>query len=393
LLQQLCYGTLRYLPQLELLAAQLLKKPLKTKDQDVQALILIGLYQLLHSRIPAHAAISETVQAAVKLKKPWAKALLNGLLRNVQRQPELQEQLRRDPVFTFAHPRWLIKRLKQAWPDYWQQILEQNNLQAPMSLRINQSQTDRQTYSHKLSEQAIEHRIGEFADSALTLKSATDVEDLPDFQQGYVSVQDEAAQLAAGLLKLETGQRVLDACSAPGGKTCHILESADQLQCLALDVSPDRLARVEENLERIGLRCELIAADAAESQWWDGQTFDRILLDAPCSATGVIRRNPDIKQLRRESDIENLAELQLRILENLWQMLSSNGRLVYATCSVLPDENEQVVSRFLESHPEASEVVIEAAWGIKRPAGRQLFPQQGGHDGFYYAVIEKTDSH
>ena len=391
LLQQLCYGTLRYLPQLELIAQQLLTKPLKPKDQDVQALILIGLYQLIHSRIPAHAAISETVQAAVKLKKkPWAKGLINAVLRNFQRKPELLETLQQNPVYTYAHPKWLIKRIKNAWPNHWAQILEQNNCQAPMTLRINLSTISRQDYSELLTTEGIDHHLGKFSTTAITLSSPVDVDQLPGFSRGLVSVQDEAAQLAASLLDLQPQQRVLDACAAPGGKTGHILETENNLDhCLALDVSPDRLVRIEENLQRIGLSCELKTADAAESAWWDGKPFDRILLDAPCSATGVIRRNPDIKFLRKNTDIANLAALQLSILENLWSMLNSGGRLVYATCSVLPDENEAVVRQFLDNHPEAVEFTIKTDWGIERPAGRQLFPQADSHDGFYYAVIDK----
>ncbi|OMH39462.1 16S rRNA (cytosine(967)-C(5))-methyltransferase RsmB [Motiliproteus sp. MSK22-1] len=391
LLQQLCYGTLRYLPQLELIAQRLLAKPLKPKDQDVQALILMGLYQLLHSRVPAHAAISETVQAAVKLKKkPWAKGLVNAVLRNFQRQPELQQTLQQNPIYSYAHPQWLIKRIKNAWPDHWSQVLEQNNNQAPMTLRVNLSAISRPDYSERLKAEGIPHHFGQFAATAIILDNPVDVDQLPGFSQGLISVQDEAAQLAAGLLDLQPQQRVLDACAAPGGKTGHILESETNLDhCLALDVSPDRLIRIEENLQRIGLNCELKTADAAESSWWDGQPFDRILLDAPCSATGVIRRNPDIKSLRKNSDIGNLSALQLNILENLWSMLGSDGRLVYATCSVLPDENEAVIKQFLDTHPEAVEFRVKADWGIERSAGRQLFPQENSHDGFYYAVIDK----
>ncbi len=390
LLQQLCYGSCRYLPALERLAGLLLNKPLKAKDQDIQALILIGLFQLLHTRIPAHAAISETVQATVKLKKPWAKGLINGTLRAFQRQPQLLQQLQQQAEYRFAHPRWLIERLQQAWPQDWPQVLEQNNQQGPMSLRVNLLQGSREAYCQQLRDLHIDHQPNRYSACGITLDSALDVDKLPGFRQGRVSVQDEAAQLAAGLLDLKPAQRVLDACAAPGGKTGHILETEPALQhCLAIDISEERLDRVRDNLQRIQLQCQLQVADAARSDWWDGTPFERILLDAPCSATGVIRRNPDIKHLRRNTDIDNLAALQGKILANLWTMLSPGGRLVYATCSVLPDENERVILDFLDSHKDATEITIQADWGVARPAGRQLFPQPRGHDGFYYAVLEK----
>ncbi|WP_207060750.1 16S rRNA (cytosine(967)-C(5))-methyltransferase RsmB [Motiliproteus sp. SC1-56] len=390
LVQELCYGTCRFLPRLERLAKQLLKKPLKRKDQDVQALILLGLYQLDYMRVPAHAAIGETVQAALKLKKPWAKGLINGVLRSFQRDPQLAAALQADPVFHFAHPAWLIERLAGAWGEQHAAILEANNRQAPLTLRVNQQRSDRPSYLARLEQAGIKARPTPFAPEGLTLDEAQDVEQLPGFSEGGISVQDEAAQLAAGLLDLGPGQRVLDACAAPGGKTGHILESEGMLKaCLALDVSEERLPRIEQNLDRLGLRADLKAADASDRAWWDGAPFDRILLDAPCSATGVIRRNPDIKYLRQADDIAPLAVLQGKLLDNLWPMLKPGGRLVYATCSVLPEENEKVVQAFLARHPQARECPVKAEWGMTRPVGRQLFPQPQGHDGFYYAVLEK----
>ncbi|MFT5721243.1 MAG: 16S rRNA (cytosine967-C5)-methyltransferase [Motiliproteus sp.] len=391
LLRELCYGTLRFLPRLQLIAAELMPKALKRKDQDIQALILLGLYQLGYTRIPAHAAISETVQVTTKLKKPWAKALLNGILRNFQRrESELATALGAQPVYLHAHPAWLIGKLTKAWPEQAGEIMAQNNQQAPLTLRVNRRLIERQAYSEQLRHAGIGFSLCPFSEDGISLTQAVDVLQLPGFTQGLASVQDEAAQLAASLLDPQPGDRVLDACAAPGGKTCHLLErQPDMALCLALDISDRRLQRVQQNLDRLDLSCALLAADAGAADWWDGQGFDRILLDAPCSATGVIRRNPDIKSLRQPDDITTLATLQGRILANLWSMLKPGGRLVYATCSVLPQENDRVISAFLARQEDACEQPIAASWGVTRGAGRQLFPQPGGHDGFYYAVLQK----
>ena len=391
LLQELCYGCCRQLPLLRLLLGERLSKPLKAKDSDIEALILVGLYQLLFTRIPPHAAIGETVAACQKLRKGWAKGLINGVLRGVQRDPQLSETNRQRPEARFAHPAWLVERLQAAWPEQAATILTQNNQPAPLTLRVNLARTSRAAYLQTLAEQGIEAQAGAHAASAVSLAQPTDVTRLPGFAEGLFSVQDEAAQLAAGLLDLQPGQRVLDACAAPGGKTCHILESEASLaHCTALELSPQRLPRIQQNLARLGLDCEVLTADAATRDWWDGQPFDRILADVPCSATGVIRRNPDIKALRQDGDIAALGRLQSAILENLWGVLQPGGRLLYATCSVLPDENERVVGAFLSRHAEARERPLSVAWGTPRPHGRQLFPQAEGHDGFYYAVLEKN---
>jgi len=392
LLRELCYGTLRFLPRLQLIAAELMPKALKRKDQDIQALILLGLYQLGYTRIAAHAAISETVQVTAKLKKPWAKGLINGILRNFQRRAaELTSRLETQPEFQHAHPAWLIGKLSKAWPDQAAEIMAQNNQQAPLTLRVNCRLIERHAYAQQLQQAGIDFDLCPFSEDGISLTHAVDVMQLPGFTEGLASVQDEAAQLATGLLDPQPGERILDACAAPGGKTCHLLErQPDMALCLALDISDSRLQRVRQNLDRLNLSCELLAADAAANDWWDGVQFDRILLDAPCSATGVIRRNPDIKQLRRPEDIAALAELQGRILANLWSMLKPGGRLVYATCSVLPQENEQLIAAFLASQTDACEQPIDAVWGLARGAGRQLFPQPGGHDGFYYAVLNKA---
>lgn len=392
LTQDLAFGTARWQPRLDALAECLLQKPFKAADADVHALLLVGLYQLLYTRIPAHAAIGETVGCADKLKKPWAKALLNAVLRRAQRESDaILAELERDPVVRTAHPRWLQKSLKAFWPQHWEAICAANNAHPPMILRINRRHHDRDAYLSLLAEQGVAAQACVYSRDGIVLAEACDVRGLPGFAEGWVSVQDEAAQLAAELLDLAPGQRVLDACCAPGGKTCHILEAEPALAgVVAVDLEEKRLVRVRENLQRLGLHAELIAADGRDTQaWWDGQPFQRILLDAPCSATGVIRRHPDIKLTRQPDDIQALAILQGQLLDALWPTLDVGGVLLYATCSTLPTENTEVIEAFLARTPGARELDLATPAGIKQTHGRQLLAQEGGHDGFYYAKLIK----
>ncbi|ETF05474.1 16S rRNA (cytosine(967)-C(5))-methyltransferase RsmB [Pseudomonas moraviensis] len=390
--QDLAFGTARWQPRLSALAEKLLQKPFKAADADVEALLLVGLYQLLYTRVPAHAAIGETVGCADKLKKPWAKGLLNAVLRNAQRESEtIFAELERDPVVRMAHPRWLQKSLKAFWPEQWEAICAANNAHPPMILRVNRRHHSRDAYLALLGEAGIAATPCVYSRDGIVLEAAADVRSLPGFAEGWISVQDEAAQLAADLLDLAPGQRVLDACCAPGGKTCHILEAEPALAgVVAVDLEAKRLVRVKENLERLGLDAELIAADGRDiDKWWDGKPFQRILLDAPCSATGVIRRHPDIKLTRQPDDIVALAQLQGELLDAMWKTLEVGGILLYATCSTLPTENTEVIAAFLERTPGARELDLATAAGIKQPHGRQLLAQQGGHDGFYYAKLIK----
>ncbi|WP_313087115.1 16S rRNA (cytosine(967)-C(5))-methyltransferase RsmB [Pseudomonas sp.] len=393
LTQELAFGTARWQPRLSGLAERLLQKPFKAADRDVEALLLVGLYQLFYTRIPPHAAIGETVGCADKLKKPWAKGLLNAVLRNAQRDGEaLFAELERDPVIRFAHPRWLQKSLKAHWPEHWEAICTANNQHPPMVLRVNHRQVERDTYLAQLQDAGIEAFACSHSEDGIRLAAACDVTQLPGFTGGRISVQDEAAQLAAGLLDLAPGQRVLDACCAPGGKTCHILEREPALaEVIALDHEPKRLQRVQENLDRLQLEAKLVAADArATDVWWDGQLFQRVLLDAPCSATGVIRRHPDIKLARQADDIAPLAALQGELLDALWPTLAVGGVLLYATCSVLPTENREVIEAFLARTSGARELDLPKGFGVEQPHGRQLLPQDNGHDGFYYAKLIKV---
>ncbi|WP_277961379.1 16S rRNA (cytosine(967)-C(5))-methyltransferase RsmB [Pseudomonas sp. RIT-To-2] len=394
--QDLAFGTARWQPRLSALAEKLLQKPFKAADADVEALLLVGLYQLLYTRVPAHAAIGETVGCADKLKKPWAKGLLNAVLRRAQRDSaELLAEMERDPVVRTAHPRWLQKSLKAFWPEQWEAICAANNAHPPMILRVNRRHHRPDAYLQLLAQAGVAASACTFSQDGIVLEQACDVRDLPGFADGWVSVQDEAAQLAADLLDLAPGQRVLDACCAPGGKTCHLLEAEPALKgVVAIDLEAKRLVRVRENLDRLKLDAQLIACDARNTgEWWDGQGFQRILLDAPCSATGVIRRHPDIKLTRQPDDIQALASLQGELLDALWPTLEVGGVLLYATCSTLPTENTEVIEAFLARTPGARELDLATAAGIKQPHGRQLLAQEGGHDGFYYAKLIKIAAH
>lgn len=387
--QQLCYGVLRWHPQLQALADQLLSKPLKTKDSDINALLLCGLYQLRAMRLPEHAALSETVNACAALGKPWAKGLINASLRNYQRnQPELDNKVLENECGRFAHPDWLIQQIKTDWPTSWQTILEANNQQPPMFLRVNRQQHHRNQYLKLLEQANIPAEAVASIDEGILLDTPCDVYQLPGFTDGHVSVQDAAAQHVAAILDILPQQRILDACAAPGGKTCHILEIEPDNQIIALDIDPKRLTQITQNTDRLKLEATLKAADAADiDSWWDGQLFDRILIDAPCSGTGVIRRHPDIKVLRRPSDIGNLVEKQRQLLEKLWPLLNTGGLLVYTTCSIIKQENEQQIIDFLSRHPDAEECKINPEPATKRPAGYQRLPGENQFDGFFYACL------
>jgi 16S rRNA (cytosine967-C5)-methyltransferase len=388
-IQALCYGVVRYYFRLDFILRQLLHKPLK--DADVRILALIGLYQLGFMRVKPHAAVSETVAAMAK--KPGAKALLNAVLRNYLRAREnLEAQADADKTAATLHPGWLIRRIEQDWPEQAAAVLTANNQHPPLALRVNALHGSRDQYLARLAQHLIVARLSDICGSAVVLEKPQPVEQLPGFAQGDVSVQDCAAQLAAGLLDVQAAQRVLDICAAPGGKTAHILESQPQLkELLAIDVDPERLQRVAENLQRLGLRAQLLAADAAHPEtWWDGLAFQRILLDAPCSALGVIRRHPDIKLLRKPDDIAQLEALQRAILDAAWTLLAPGGLLLYATCSILKQENENQIAAFLARHQDAAAEPIHAAWGMARAHGRQILPGDADNmDGFYYARLRK----
>ncbi len=391
LLQQLSYGTLRQAPRLQALLGQLLNKPLRNKDSDIQGLLLCGLYQLDSTRIPDHAAVASTVGAVAVLKKPWAKSMTNAVLRRFLREREALA-LELTDAAAASHPEWLYHALLKQWPTAARDIMEANNLQPPMTLRVNTGQISRQDYLDKLSAQDIEARAGRLSPQAIYLAKPCDVSELPGFAEGEASVQDEAAQMAGLLLQAAPGERVLDACAAPGGKACHLLELQPQLaELVAMDVDETRLQKVSQNLQRLKLQATLLVGDARQSgAQLTPASFDRILVDAPCSATGVIRRHPDVKLLRRPEDIDQLARLQLHILQGLWPLLKPGGTLLYATCSVLAEENGEVIQHFLAQYPDAAVVSLEEPWGQAAGGGRQLLPSALATDGLFYAMLRKV---
>ena len=391
--QALCYGVLREYPGNRLLLRRMLKKPFKRADSDIEMLLLSALYQIDHMRVPSHAAVNESVQAVRKMGKAWASGMVNALLRRYLREKEaLNDRLSSDPEAQFHLPQWLLQRLQQAWPDHWQGIADAYTQQAGMILRTNLMKIDRKGYFEQLLQADIAAHRHPFVEEAVVLDKALPVEQVPGFTQGLVSVQDAGAQLAAALLDPQKGERLLDACAAPGGKSCHLLEHAGgALSLTAVDVDENRLQRVRENLDRLDLDARCVQGDAAAPKGeWAQSGYHRILLDAPCSATGVIRRHPDIKVLRRPDDISAMVDLQQCCLEGLWPLLRGGGMLLYATCSVLPEENEQQVGAFLARHSDAKEKPIAAEWGLERKHGRQTLPGEEGMDGFYYACLEKV---
>ena len=396
IIQELAYGTLRWFHQLAGIAALLLSRPLKPKDQDVYALLLLGLYQLRFMRVATHAAVDETVAAAAALGKPWAKGLLNACLREyLRRTAEMDARLQTDPALALSHPAWLLEKIRAAYPADWQRIATANNERPPLTLRVNTRRLTRTAYLEKLRAARLAAHADFVLDTDVTLDTPVPVSALPGFARGEVSVQDAGAQWAAVLLDAQPGERVLDACAAPGGKTGHILERTPGLaELVAVDHEPARVALIAENLKRLGLTARLVTADAGEANaWWDGRPFDRILLDVPCSATGVIRRHPDIKRRRQPSDLPKLAATQARLLAALWPLLKPGGKLLYVTCSILPEENENPIRALLARAADATDATDEplpAAPGEARVVGRQLLPGEQGMDGFYYACLRKN---
>lgn len=386
LLQELCFGSCRYFHRLDALLNLLLTKALPSKQPELKALLILGSYQLLYMRQPAHAVLNETVNCCKSLKLDWAKGLVNAVLRRIQRERDsLLAQLDAQPASRYSLPDWLLNQIQHDWPQDWAEVAEQSNQPGPLTLRVNTRHQSRAQYRQQLQNLPLAAAEHPWAPEALVLEGRPLVESLPGFAQGWFSVQDAAAQLAARLLAPQAGERILDACCAPGGKTAHLLEQATNLQLIALDKDPQRLERVQQNLARLQLQATLIATDAGDTSWWDGQAFDAILLDAPCSATGVIRRHPDIKLLRRPTDVAELVQQQRRLLNALWPLLKPGGRLLYATCSILDAENRQQIDAFVASQHDAR---IQALPEFL--AEGQIRPGQQGMDGFFYQLLSKN---
>jgi len=387
LVQELCYGCLRWWGKIDAISRQLfIRDPPR---HEIRCLIGVALYQLLETSAPEHTVVNQAVQAAERAGFRGAKGLVNAVLREfLRRRAALLEKMAQDEPARYSHPAWWIVRLKADHPQAWRDTLEADNSRPPMTLRVNVRRTSRDALLAAFAQEDVEALpVG---DAGLILARPHPVARLPGFVSGWFSVQDAGAQHAARLLGAANGMRVLDACAAPGGKTTQLLERAD-LDLLALDSDPERLARVQENLTRLGLSAQLRAGDACRpADWWDGRPFQRILADVPCSSSGVVRRHPDIKHLRRESDLIDLARKQGEILDSLWPLLARSGRLLYATCSVFRAENAEVIEAFLCRHADATRLDADLPGAEKG----QLLPAAAdaahNHDGFFYALLEKT---
>jgi len=386
--RELVFGLCRWYYALSALLARRLQKPLRERDRDIEIILLLGLYQLLVIKTGAHAAVNETVKLTGSRKKAWARGLVNAVLRAVVR-----EEVSLDSnAQAQAYPDWMLARIHRDWGEQADQLLIQGNQRPPMTLRVDTRQARLDDVIDALGEDGADARKHEKVATALELVSPCDVTRLTGFEQGILSVQDASAQLAAGLLACAAGGRVLDACAAPGGKTAHLLQTYDDIELDALDSSEIRLERVRQNLLRIDKSARILSGDAADpDSWFDGNHYDCILADVPCSASGVIRRHPDIKLLRRESDIMPIIAQQRKILDALWRLLKPGGRMLYSTCSIFKDENEVQIAKFLDRHPDGSEVTLhEVSWGEPCPHGRQVLTGRDNMDGFYYALLTKS---
>ncbi len=392
LLRMLVFGCLRRHWRLSEWLGELLDRPMKKKDSVIQSLLAVGLFQLADTRVPDHAAVSQTVEAARLLRRPKLAGLVNAILRRYLRE-NLGDREPASVEARYDHPAWMIDTIRQDWPDDWEAILDANNERAPMWLRVNTQHQSPDDYVARLDAEGI--AVAEQRGATIRLEEPMPVAGLPGFDDGDVSVQDAAAQLAAPWLLTGRERRVLDACAAPGGKSAHLIEAQPGIELVALDSDPDRLTTLESNLARLGHTATVLQGDASlPEEWWDERPFDAILLDAPCSASGVIRRHPDIKLLRRPTDIDALARLQLEILSALWPLLAERGRLLYATCSVFAAENDAVTAEFVASTPAAVENRMLQNNNIhavmrQKPCGYQVLPGAAGTDGFYYACLEK----
>lgn len=398
LAQALVYGVLRSHHRLNWLSNQLLKKKFGPKDLDLQLILEMALHQLFEMRVPDHAAVNSAIEQVNARKKSWAKGVVNAVLRTAIREQEsLLDKAKRKEVPAYSAPIWLINQLKNDWPKHWRDVLDASNQAPPMALRVNAQKHELAHYQSLLDKAGIVSSTAKQLANidqltyGLCLDKPVDVDVLPDFSNGGVSVQDFAPQFSAHLLNAQNDERVLDACAAPGGKTCHILERAPNVQVTAVDVEPARLTKVHENLKRLNLNAELISADICDvDTWWNGKPFDKILLDVPCSATGVIRRHPDIKVLRKSSDIQPLVDLQAKCLDAIWHTLKQGGTLLYATCSVFKQENEAQIKAFLARTPNAVLAGLDLGVGVDTGFGHQLLPSNTlNTDGFFYAKLTK----
>ncbi len=385
LIHELTIGATRHFYSLSQEISSRLTTPLKPRDSIVFCLLIIGAYQLRHTRIPNYAAVNETVAAAQQIGRPWARGLLNQILRRVVSEPAPSAS---GEEVTFDHPQWLIDLIRQDYPDWWADILGASMTRAPLSLRVNLARGTRAAFLDTLSLGGVSAHSGP-TDECVILASPMPTAGLPGLAAGLASVQDAGAMRAAHLLQPVAGERILDACAAPGGKAMHLLERAAGIRLTAIDIDADRCELVRNECRRLGLDATVAVGDATELRWWDGHPYSAVLLDAPCSGTGTLRRHPDIKLLKRESDILQYQQIQLQLLQNLWHVVDAGGRVLYCTCSILSQENDQVIERFLERTPNATVQRVDADWGAATRHGRQIIPEPDGADGFYFALLRK----
>lgn len=386
----LCFGFTRHYYRLVSIANSLVEK--RPKDMPVWICLLLGLLQITVLDLPEYAVVQETV-ALLPPKLSWAKGFINAILRRFCReQATILASVAHDPDYVSMHPAWLADKIQHDWPQHGKAIIKANNMHPPMSLRVNLARITREDYGAKLSKNNLDFAFIAHTPAGIMLNQACPVTDLPGFAEGEISVQDGAAQLAGPLLELKPGLRVLDACCAPGGKLCQMLEMEPELaECVGVDIDAQRLQRVQANCQRLNLQPSLQAGDACDPQaWWDGRPFDRILIDAPCSATGIIRRHPDIKLLRNLKDIQTITQIQAQILSALWPLLAPGGILVYATCSIMPEENAKIIAHFLAQHANAALQHTPQPWGHATGYGWQILPGEQEMDGFFYAKIVKV---
>jgi 16S rRNA (cytosine967-C5)-methyltransferase len=391
LLMALLSDGARWWPRFDAALDRLLEQPLRKKEPAVHALLVLGLVQLEVLELADYAAVAASVEATRALKRPRLAGLVNAVLRRWQRERATRlAALDADPQTRHAHPTWLARAIARDWPAQAEAVLAADNREPPLMLRANRRRTTREALLDRLRTDGQTAEPHAWLADAIVLPHSTDVTRLPGFADGLFAVQDGAAQVAADLADARDGQRVLDACAAPGGKACHLLERAD-LELVALESEPKRAERIGQNLARLHLRADVVVGDAGEpSAWWDGRPFDRILVDVPCSATGVLRRRPDVRLHRRADDIPALAAQQRRILAALWPLLAPGGRLLYVTCSLLRAENEGVLAPFLAAHADARAVPFGLPAGQAAAVGWQILPGDGDLDGMYYAALEKS---
>ncbi len=392
LIHELAAGSLRWWWQLATIVDQLLNKPLKAKDFDVYCLMVVGLYQIDFTRIPDHAAVAQTVNASKIIGKQWSGNLVNAVLRRfIRERDQLKQRLKNDSIFTYSHPGWMIDEFRSDWPDDWCKLLNANNKQNKLTIRVNVTKTTVEEVCRQLEHNQIEFKKTDQSPAGIVILDKTKVWHTEFWQEGLISVQDESAQLTTYMTKLEPGMRVLDACAAPGGKTCHMLEQQTKLNLLALEKDAARMEKLKQNLTRLNLQCQTKVADAIDiKSWWDGQLFDLILIDAPCSGSGVINKHPDIKHLRREVDIKQNVQTQRLLLDKLWPVLKTSGQLLYCTCSVFRQENDQQAQWFIDKYTNAKEIILDDRFGRKMPYGQQRLPSDYESDGFYYVGFGKT---